>query len=56
MFFKKNTNLISSGKFGFPIRVGIDVEPFLQKQAFKKQQRRIGIGAFTADTYHIVTQ
>jgi hypothetical protein len=30
----------------FEFRIGVDMEPFLEHEAFKQQQRRISIGAF----------
>src|SRR5664279_4042912 len=40
---------------GFQLRIGIDLEPLLQEQAFHKEKRRIGIVSFKAFTDGIVT-
>ena len=38
----------------FQFRIGLDAEPFLQHQTFKKQQRRLGIGALTAGAHGVM--
>ena len=40
---------------GFQLRIGIDLEPLLQEQAFDKEKRRIGIVSFKAFTDGIVS-
>src|ERR1035437_4152909 len=40
---------------GFQLRIGIDFKPFLQKKAFHKDKRRIGIVSFKAFTDGIVS-
>ena len=51
-FFKRQSvvNLV------FQLRIGIDVKPFLQQQAFKQQQRGIGTGAFVAGADGVMIQ
>jgi hypothetical protein len=41
---------------GFQLRIGIDFKPLLQKKAFHKDKRRIGIVSFKAFTNGIVSQ
>src|SRR5664280_3641203 len=40
---------------GFQLRIGIDLEPLLQEQAFHKEKRRIGIVSFKTFTDGIVS-
>ena len=32
----------------FQFGIGVDVEPLLEHQTFKRQERQVGVGAFTA--------
>ena len=41
---------------GFQLGIGIDVKPLLQKQAFQKQQRMVGIVAFRALADGIISE
>ena len=41
---------------GFQLGIGIDVEPLLQKQAFQKQQRTVGIVTFRTLADGIVSE
>lgn len=38
----------------FQLGIGLDAKPLLEHQTFKKQQRRPGIGAFTAGAHGIM--
>ena len=49
MYLKKDTQILFHWvNLVFQFGVEVDAKPFLKHETFKKQQRRVGIGAFGA--------